>query len=89
MNSCQRSPLERVPVVDLRAEVLDQLAELIVFAAGPAERASVIAALVAELSALVEWSQGAPADAGELAGARRLVAAAEAHLCEMQSVVGG
>ena len=43
----QRIPLDSLPV-NLRAEVMDQLAELIVLASGRMERASVIAALVAE-----------------------------------------
>ena len=81
------------PPVDLPAEVLDQIAELIVFAPGPTGRAAVVAAVTAELAALVAWSQERcphPAEltgecAGELTGLGRPVATAEAHLDQMRS----
>lgn len=71
--------------VDLPAELLDQIAELIVRAPGPAGRAAVIAAVVTEMHALVAWTQPAahPAD-DERAGTDRMVAAADAHLKVMQ-----
>ena len=75
---------ESLPVIHPPAEVMDAIAELIVLAPGSTERASVIAALVDELSALVGWCQGDPADAAELAGVRGIVTAAQEHRAEMQ-----
>lgn len=71
--------------VDLPAELVDQIAELIVLAPGPAGRAAVIAAVITEMHALVAWTQPAalPAD-DEIAGTGRMVAAADAHLKVMQ-----
>lgn len=74
------------PLVEPPAELLDAMGELVVFADGPAERSSVVAALVVELAALVSWSQDAGGvDAGEIAGMVRVVAAAEAHRAQMQA----
>jgi len=71
--------------VELPAELTDQLADLIVFAPDPAGRAAVIAALVTELQALVTWRETVP-DHSESTGISRIVAAAEAHLHQMQSM---
>ena len=72
--------------VDLPAQLVDQLADLIVRAPGPAGRAAVITAVITELHALVAWTQPAADPATEeLAGTGGLVAAANAHLRAIQS----
>ena len=63
----------------LPAEVVDGIAERIVLAAEPADRAAVINGLVAEVYATVGWRQGAGEDDAELVSLRRLVAEAQAH----------
>jgi hypothetical protein len=73
-------------LVDLPAQLVDQLADLIVRAPGPAGRAAVITAIITELHALVAWTQPAANPATEeLAGTRGMVAAANAHLRAIQS----
>ena len=74
-------------VVDamLPAEVIDGIAERIVLAAEPSDRAAVIRGLIAEMYATVAWRQGTEEDDAELVSLRRLVDEAHAHHCRMSA----
>lgn len=67
------------------AELLDAMADLIVGADGPPGRAAVIAALVLEMQALVQWCRPGLADE-EFVGLDAVVAVAQTHLVAMRSL---
>lgn len=79
---------ETTEPLELSAEMLDAMAELIVTAGGCVGRAVVVAAVVAELAAVVEWTcAGDTAD--EAAGIEAVVAAADAHAAAMRGQAAG
>ena len=73
------------PTITLTADVIDAVSEAVAAPPTPAARAIVIAGLVTEMYASVQWRLGAVSSDAELASLDQVLTEAQAHLSRMSA----